>query len=48
MTISKERKKDAFVVCDLLEQTTKDILGHCMVIVTNYELIENPQTGFFM
>ncbi|NLI91777.1 MAG: hypothetical protein GX434_06085 [Peptococcaceae bacterium] len=22
--------------------------NHCMVIVTNYELIENPQTHFFM
>lgn len=35
-----------YVIC--YQQTTKDILGHCMVIVTNYELIENPQSGFFM
>lgn len=34
------------VIC--YKQTTKDIPSHYMVIVTNYELIENPQTGFFM
>jgi hypothetical protein len=34
------------VIC--YRRPPKTSLGHCMVIVTDYELIENPQTGLFM
>ncbi|ATW25528.1 hypothetical protein DCMF_12810 [Candidatus Formimonas warabiya] len=48
MTILQKRKKDVSNLRDLLQQTIRDIPSQCMVIVTNYELIENPQTHFFM
>gem|GEM_PF-6249587 len=33
------------VIC--YQQTTRNTPTKCMVIITNYELIENPLTGFF-
>lgn len=33
------------VIC--YQQTTRNIPNKHMIIITNYELIENPLTGFF-
>lgn len=43
---AKEKDAPLSVIC--YSKPPEASLGHCMVIVTNYELIENPKTHFFM